>query len=76
MLVQLSSKGQLVIPKSIREALHLRAGTRFHVQIDEDKIILEPIIPTVVDELYGRYVGEDFLDALEEEHRQELLNDT
>ena len=75
MLVQLSSKGQLVIPKSIREALHLRAGTQFHVQIDEDKIILEPIVPTVVDALYGRYAGEDLLEALEEEHRQELQNE-
>ena len=33
MLVQLSSKGQLVIPKSIRDALNLQAGTRFHVQV-------------------------------------------
>ena len=75
MLVRLSSKGQLVIPKPIREALNLQAGTRFHVQVDEDKIILEPITPAVVDALYGRYAGEDLLGALEEEHRQEILND-
>ena len=75
MLVQLSSKGQLVIPKPIREALNLRAGTRFHVQVDEDKIILEPITPSIVDALYGRYADEDLLEALEAEHRQELLNE-
>lgn len=34
MLIKLSSKGQLVIPRAIREALHLRAGTQFHVQVE------------------------------------------
>ena len=75
MLVQLSSKGQLVIPKPIREALNLQAGTQFHVQVDKDKIILEPITPLIVDALYGRYADEDLLEALEAEHRQELLNE-
>jgi AbrB family looped-hinge helix DNA binding protein len=75
MLVQLSSKGQLVIPKPIREALNLQAGTQFHVQVDQDKIILEPIAPSIVDALYGRYADEDLLEALEAEHRQELLNE-
>jgi len=75
MLVQLSSKGQLVIPKAIREALNLRAGAQFHVQVDKDKIILEPVTPSIVDALYGKYAGENLLEALETEHRQELLND-
>lgn len=38
----LTSKGQLVIPKSVREALHLRPGTRFSVALEGDRIILEP----------------------------------
>ena len=75
MLVQLSSKGQLVIPKPIRDALNLQAGTQFHVHLDEDRIILEPITVPTIDELYGKYAGEQLLEALEAEHRRELSND-
>ena len=72
MLIKLSSKGQLVIPRAIREALHLRAGTQFHVQVEGDRIVLEPVLSHCVDALYGRYTGHDFLTALEQEHQQEI----
>ncbi len=80
MSVKLSSKGQLVIPKSIREALGLGKGTRFHVRIVEGRIILEPEAETKsaspIDALYGKYADTDLLTDLETEHRQELQNDT
>ncbi len=38
----LTSKGQLVIPKAIRTALHVRPGTRFSVTLDNGRIVLEP----------------------------------
>lgn len=38
---RLTSKGQLVIPKSVREALHLQAGTDFEVSIEGTRIVLE-----------------------------------
>ena len=38
----LSSKGQLVIPKEVRRALRLRAGSRLQVSLHEGRIILEP----------------------------------
>ncbi len=41
-MTTLTSKGQLVIPKSIRTALHARPGTRFYVSIDKGRIVLEP----------------------------------
>lgn len=75
MLAKLSSKGQLVIPKPIREALALRRGTEFHVQIDQGRIILEPQTASPSDALYGKYADADFLTALEEEHRREIEND-
>ena len=75
MLAKLSSKGQLVIPKPIREALALQRGTEFHVQIDQGRIILEPQTASPSDALYGKYADDDFLTALEEEHRQEIEND-
>ena len=75
MLVKLSSKGQLVIPKSIREALGLRRGTRFYVQVDRGKIILEPQTASPADALYGKYADADFLTGLEEEHQQEIRDE-
>lgn len=72
MLVRLSSKGQLVIPRAVREALGLRVGTQFHVQITEGKITLEPLVALPADALYGKYATADFLTDLEAEHQQEI----
>jgi AbrB family looped-hinge helix DNA binding protein len=38
----LSSKGQLVIPASVRHALHLKAGNRLSVTVEDGKIVLKP----------------------------------
>ncbi|MBN2394516.1 MAG: AbrB/MazE/SpoVT family DNA-binding domain-containing protein [Anaerolineae bacterium] len=75
MLARLSSKGQLVIPKSMREALGLRSGDQVHVMLERGKIILEPQVVSVVDALYGKYADADFLAELEEEHRHEVHHD-
>ena len=40
--VKLSSKGQIVIPKEIREAQHLATGTEFFVSYVEGEIRLTP----------------------------------
>ncbi|HJT97970.1 MAG TPA: AbrB/MazE/SpoVT family DNA-binding domain-containing protein [Rhodanobacteraceae bacterium] len=39
----LTSKGQLVIPKPVRDALHLKSGTSLAVTTDGERIVLEPI---------------------------------
>lgn len=75
MLVTLSSKGQLVIPKAVRQALGLRPGARFHVRLAEGKILLEPAGPGPIAALYGKYADADFLAQLETEHRQEMERD-
>lgn len=75
MLARLSSKGQVVIPKSIRKALRLRAGTQFHIHLGEGKIILEPVTPSPVERLYGKYNDADFLADLEAEHREEIMDE-
>jgi AbrB family looped-hinge helix DNA binding protein len=73
MLVTLSSKGQMVIPKPVREALNLSSGDQLQVQIVEGKIVLEPVTGgSLIDRLYGKLAGDDLLVDLEEEHRQEL----
>ncbi|MFB0502853.1 MAG: AbrB/MazE/SpoVT family DNA-binding domain-containing protein [Candidatus Bathyarchaeia archaeon] len=42
-VVKLSSRGQVVIPKSIRERLGLRNGDRLKILIEAKKITLVPI---------------------------------
>jgi antitoxin PrlF len=75
MLLKLSSKGRLTIPKAIREELGLAPGTRFHVELVEGRIILAPIPPPPLDALYGKYGGDGFLAELEREHRHEMASD-
>jgi AbrB family looped-hinge helix DNA binding protein len=71
-LVRLSSKGQLVIPKSLRQELGLEPGDQFHLEIEEDRLVLEPVTRSVVDQLYACLADSDLLGDLEREHRQEL----
>ncbi len=75
MLTRLSSKGQLVIPKVIRDSLGLEAGTQFYLQVGDGKIVLEPIASSPVEALYGKYTDLDLISDLEAEHRQEIEND-
>lgn len=44
MSVKLSSKGQLVLPKHIRQELQLKPGAEFKVDIVDGKIILQPVL--------------------------------
>jgi len=50
--VKLSTKGQIVIPKDIRESHHLAAGTEFVIAFMGDEIRLKPIptFPTTLAE--------------------------
>ena len=48
--VTVSSKGQLVLPKQIREQLKLKAGDRVDLQIEDDeKIVLRPLRKSLTD---------------------------
>lgn len=77
MTVKLSTKGQLVIPKPIRDALGLEPGTTFDIRLtDEGKLILDPILDSPIEALYGKYADADFLTDLESEHRKEMARDT
>ena len=80
MVVRLSSKGQLVIPRKIRKALNLRPGAAFELELIGDQIILKPLpaqqsFEKVIDSLYGLLAGEPLLEMLAEEHRQEIARD-
>ncbi len=47
---RMSSKGQVVIPETIRKQLNLKAGTQFVVVGDDDVVILKAITPPSMDE--------------------------
>ena len=38
-VVTMSSKGQIVIPKNIRDSLHLKDGAKFNVRIRGNEIV-------------------------------------
>ncbi|GBE16011.1 spoVT / AbrB like domain protein [bacterium BMS3Abin14] len=46
---KMSSKGQVVIPESIRKSLNLETGTQFVVVAEGDVVILKTITPPSMD---------------------------
>lgn len=73
MLIRLSTKGQIVIPKEMRERLGLQPGGVLSVTLEGNRIVLEPQNHrSLLESLYGRFDDTDFLAALEAEHQQEL----
>ncbi len=76
MLVKLSSKGQLVIPKSVRQQLQLKPHTQLHLYTtSEGEIVLTPARENVLTTLYGKYRDADMLTELETEHAQEISDE-
>lgn len=81
----LSSKGQIVIPKEIRESRHWRAGTRFVVEETPTGLILKPeqlFPPTRLEDGRGcvGYTGpaktiEEMRQGIDEELRQRWVKD-
>lgn len=71
-----SSKGQVLIPKAIRDAAGLRVGTRLKVTLEKGRILLIPVRAATIDALYGRFKGQDLIADLEAEHRIEVQGDS
>jgi AbrB family looped-hinge helix DNA binding protein len=68
-----TSKGQIVIPSSVRRKLGIKEGTRIQIQLDEGakEIILTPITREYVHSLRGKFKGKGLLKALMAEKRKE-----
>lgn len=75
MLLRLSSKGQVVLPKPIRDRLRLKSGDQFRARVLDGKIILDPVQDDVIERLHGKFAGSNMLKELEEEHRREVEDD-
>ena len=52
-----SSKGQLVIPAHIREALGIKAGTRVEIRQEGTELILRPVTPVAAQHLIEELCG-------------------
>ncbi|PYS81713.1 MAG: AbrB family transcriptional regulator [Acidobacteria bacterium] len=68
-----TSKGQIVIPSSVRRRLGIKEGTRIQIELREDanEIILKPITREYVHSLRGRFKGKGLLKALMAEKKKE-----
>jgi len=62
---KISSKGQIVIPKQVREKLEIKPGAFFHVRLEKNNIVLIPMKKDPLDNLYGKFAGEKILAELE-----------
>jgi len=68
-----TSKGQIVIPSSLRRKFGIKEGTRIQIDADEKEgvIILRPITREYIHSVRGRYKGKGLLKALMAEKKKE-----
>jgi AbrB family looped-hinge helix DNA binding protein len=52
-ITKLSTKGQVVLPKEIRDTLGICSGTELEVEVRDGVVLLRPIRVTTVDDLLG-----------------------
>lgn len=74
-IIKLSSKGQIAIPKAIRDQLGLRKDMKLSIAVDGRRIVLEPALENSWEDLEGILKRTKVLELLEEEHRREIEAD-
>jgi AbrB family looped-hinge helix DNA binding protein len=74
-MTTMSSRGQVVLPSSVRRKLGLRKGTRISIELGDDSeksMVLRPMETNVIRELRGILKGAgEALDFLQEERRRD-----
>lgn len=73
--VKVSSKGQLVIPKEIRDNLGMAPGTLVMVKAEGESVVLTPMRTTPARALFGSLKDAPLLEELELERRKERERD-
>ena len=68
-----TSKGQIVIPSSVRKKFGIKEGTRIQINVsdDEKEIVLTPITREYVHSLRGKFKGKGLLKALMADKKKE-----
>ena len=66
-----TTKGQVVIPSSVRRKLGIKTGTRIRVELDEAnaQIILTPVTREYIERMAGSFRGLPLLEDLERERK-------
>lgn len=70
-----SSRGQIALPKSVREQLGLGEGTSLSVRVEGDEVILRKAPAESWREWEGSLKGSDLLGDLARSRRKELIRD-
>ncbi len=72
MVTTVSTKGQLVIPMQMRDALGIEPGDKVALTLEDGAILLRPVSERLVDETCGMFSGGGSMaDELQEERRSE-----
>jgi AbrB family looped-hinge helix DNA binding protein len=70
LITTVSTKGQLVIPARMREALGIEPGDRVALTVEDGVILLRPVSERLVDETCGMFAGgRSMSDELQKERR-------
>jgi AbrB family looped-hinge helix DNA binding protein len=71
-IMTVSTKGQLVIPSQMRDALGIEPGDRVALTLENGAILLRPITERLVEETRGMFAGgSSMADELQKERRAE-----
>ncbi|MGL5929159.1 MAG: AbrB/MazE/SpoVT family DNA-binding domain-containing protein [Dermatophilaceae bacterium] len=73
MTTRVGPKGQVVIPKELRDRLGIRPGDRLHFWLDGDHVAARPARPRTP--LRGRFQGIGLASGLEASRRREREED-
>lgn len=71
----ISSRGQLALPKEVRDQLGLGEGDCLSVRVEGDEVILRKAVTGNWREWEGRFKGSDLLGDLTHNRRKELARD-
>ncbi len=70
LITTVSTKGQLVIPARMRDALGIEPGGRVALTLEDGGILLRPVSERLVDETCGMFAGgASMADELQKERR-------
>ena len=72
---RVSSRGQLALPKEVRDQLGLGEGVCLTVRVEGDEVILRKVVTGHWRQWEGRFKGSDLLADLARNRRRELTHD-
>lgn len=70
MIARMLDKGQIVIPKEVREKAHIGPGDKVEVRVTEEGIIISPLSKGHTDSFAGTVKGKLSLEELERFHAE------